>query len=416
MGLSNTERAVCDDIRQRAEFLLRELGEHVAIPTGRGYAPGLREYRALLMERLTRLGADVEVLVGDDRPQWLEVGDSNECRHTESDASSDAVEELVNESALVVRAERTGSGTGPRVLLCGHIDTVHDPQGDFRELTPDDGGAKVRGPGAVDMKGGTLIALTALEALHEHGVELNWTYLLNSDEETGSFHSMRVLRETAAHCDVGLVTEPALPGGALAIERMGSGQFKVEVFGQSAHVGREFEKGVSAVTELAAVITALSKLAEPEKGKIVNVGPLRGGGVTNAVPDYAACWGNARFRDPQAGEELGAAIDALATDGEVLPRVVVHRKWNRPAKPETDAVRELASTVKQVADELGQPMEFVRTGGVCDGNVLQAAGLPVVDTLGVRGGNLHRLDEFVEVASLVERCQMMAVVLNRLGR
>src|SRR5690606_3909213 len=103
-----------------------------------------------------------------------------------------------------------------------------------------------RGPGAADMKGGVLIALCALEALDAAGVDLNWTVLLNSDEETGSFQSARVLREAAKQHDIGICVEPALPGGALAIERMGSGQFMIEVHGRSAHVGREFTKGVSA--------------------------------------------------------------------------------------------------------------------------------------------------------------------------
>lgn len=413
MGLSETERTLCQDIAGRAEQLLQELTEHVAIPTGRGYGPGLQRYRGLLVERLNRLGADVELLVGDARPGWLEIG-GRPGGETADQTDAQALSE-VSESAVTARAVRTVNDTAPRILIAGHMDTVHDPNGSFRTLTVEQGGAVARGPGAVDMKGGTLIALTALEVLHAHGVELNWTYLLNSDEETGSFHSMRLLQDTARTCAVGLVTEPALPGGGLAIERMGSGQFKVDVFGQSAHVGREFEKGVSAVVKLAEVITALSKLAEPDAGRIVNVGPLQGGGVTNAVPDYAACWGNVRFADPEAGEQLGAAIDALTTGADAMPRVVVHRRWNRPAKPETDDVRTLATVVHGAAGDLGQAMEFVRTGGVCDGNVLQAAGLPVIDTVGVRGGNLHRLDEFVEVPSLVERCQLMAVVLARLG-
>jgi len=274
------------------------------------------------------------------------------------------------------------------------------------------------GPGAVDMKGGIELAMATLEALHRHEVDLNWTVLLNSDEETGSFQSERVLREIAAEHDYGIALEPALADGSLAIERMGSGQFKVEAFGRAAHVGREFEKGVSAVTKLGEVLVALGAMADVDAGMIVNVGPLQGGPVTNAVPDYAACWGNVRYRDPEAGERLGMQIDGVATDGDegALPRVVVHRHWNRPAKPLTPGVERFAHLARTAAEDLDQQLPFAKTGGVCDGNILQDAGLPTIDTLGIRGGNLHREDEFIEIPSLVERAQLLAVLLMRLAR
>ncbi len=300
------------------------------------------------------------------------------------------------------------------MLLVGHLDTVHDPQGSFRELTVSDDGHRATGPGAADMKGGVLIALAALEALAHVGIALRWRMLLNSDEETGSFRSDPALHAAAKDNDLGIVVEPALPGGALAVERVGSGQVKVEVFGRSAHAGRDFTKGISAVVKLAEVIRRLDGLAEPDKGLVVNVGPLLGGSVTNTVPDHAACWGNARYPDAASGRELGAAIDALAEDGQ-LPRVVVHRAWNRPAKPTTGAVSRFAAEAQQVAGDLGLSLPLVATGGVCDGNILQDAGLPTLDSLGVCGGNLHRDDEFIEVPSLVDRCRLLAVLLARIA-
>jgi glutamate carboxypeptidase len=315
---------------------------------------------------------------------------------------------------LIARSE--AGGGSPRVLIVGHLDTVHPPDSPFRALTIQADGATAVGPGAVDMKGGIVIALAALEALARAGAGVNWTMLLNSDEETGSFSSERVLRAEAARHDVGIVLEPALPGGGLAVERMGSGQFMIEVFGRSAHVGRDFEKGVSAVNRLAEVIVALARLADPGRGRIVSVGPLAGGAVTNAVPDHAACWGNVRYRDREAGEELARAVDALATAEDAMPRVAVRRHWNRPAKPLTPDVERLALAAREAAADLGQEMPFSSTGGVCDGNILQDAGLPTIDTLGVRGGNLHRTDEFVEVPSLAGRCELLAVLFLRLSR
>ncbi len=401
---SELEEAVCRAIALRHDAMVNDLAEYVAIPTGKGHTPGLDALRERVVERLTSLGASVSLEPGEPKPAWLE-GPGGVQRNAAAGRA---------DPPPVVVARRSG-GSGPRVLIAGHLDTVFEPDGAFQTMTAQDDGEHASGPGVVDMKGGVVLALHALECLAEAGVDLNWTVLLNSDEETGSFTSEAVLRRVAAEHDFGIAVEPALPDGGLAIERMGSGQFCVDVFGRSAHAGREFEKGVSAVTKLGEMLVELSQLVDLERGKIVNVGPLLGGPVTNAVPDYAACWGNVRYRDPAAGDELAEQIDALATADDAMPRVVVHRRWNRPAKPETDAVRRFAELTRDAAESLGQTMPFARTGGVCDGNILQDAGLATLDTLGVRGGNLHRTDEFIELSSLVERAQLLAVVLSRLA-
>jgi glutamate carboxypeptidase len=79
------------------------------------------------------------------------------------------------------------------------------------------------------------------------------------------------------------------------------------------------------------------------------------------------------------------------------------------------AVERLGLLARGVAEDLGQELPFAKTGGVCDGNQLQAAGLPTIDTLGVRGGGLHTPQEWIDLSSLVERCQLLAVLLARLG-
>lgn len=397
MGLSELEQAVCESLAERRDRFYADLEEQVAISTGHNYQPGLDLAREVLTTRLQALGAGVTYREGLPGPPWLErAGD----------------QEGADAQPIVIATHRA-AGRSPRILLVGHLDTVHDPEGDFQELAADEDGVVARGPGAADMKGGLVIALAALEALRDHKIDFTWTFLLNADEETGSFGSEAVLREMAACHDVGIVLEPALADGSLALERMGSGQFMIEVFGRSAHVGREFDKGVSAVTRLGEVLVSLGALADPERGRIVNVGPVVGGSVTNAVPDYAACWGNLRYADRETGDNLAAKLDALATEADAMPRVVVHRHFNRPAKPATDAVRALANLARTAAEDLGQSLPFATTGGVCDGNILQDAGLPTIDTLGVRGGNLHRTDEFIEIPSLVERAQLLAVFLLR---
>lgn len=398
MPLTGEEQKLCRSIASRGPALLEDLRLHVGIPTGGFNMAGLDETRARFMERLARLGGKSELIPGDAKPEWLDA-----------DRPPTAAP-----PALVCRGPASKGG-GKRILISGHLDTVHDPKSPFRALTVSADGKTATGPGCVDMKGGLVIAMAALEALAEAGAGSSWTVIFNSDEETGSYHSDRALRAEAARHDFGLALEPALPDGGLVIERPGSGQFMFECTGRAAHVGRDFTSGVSAVTALARVLLQVDALSDPAAGVVASVGPLEGGHATNIVPDRARAWGNVRFRTEELGESVAGRLDALATAPDAMPGVRIFRSFNRPAKPLTPGTQKLADAAHAAAEDLGQKLPFGRSGGVCDGNNLQAAGLPVIDTLGVRGGGLHTPQEWIELASLVERCQLLAVLISRLG-
>ncbi len=388
---------VLDSIAARRQAMLDDLRLHVGIPTGLNNSSALAETRQRFCERLVNLGASVELIQGDPKPAWLEgATDSN----------------LRIPPTAVCRRKKTGALA--HVLIAGHLDTVHDPAGSFRELSISPDGKTATGPGCVDMKGGLVIALAALEALEECGVPVSWSFVLNSDEETGSYHSNRALRSIAKEHTVGLALEPAMANGALATARGGSGQFMIDCRGKSAHVGRDFASGISAVDALCRTVVAAHGLSDTTRGVCVNVGPLQGGTATNVVPDHARAWGNVRFPLPAAAETLGASLDALARGSATdLPHVTLERSFHRPAKPASPASDKLAALAREVAEELGQSLPFGTTAGVCDGNNLQDAGLPTIDTLGVRGGGLHTPQEWIELASLVERAQLLAGVMMR---
>lgn len=390
--LTESEKRVCGIIAGKHGGLLEDLRLHVGLPTGGGNLKAIERSRSLLTERLNALGAATVQTPGDPKPAWLGA-------------------QIQIPPSSVTSHLRPGM---PSVLIAGHLDTVHDPEGPFRELSIAPDGRTATGPGCVDMKGGLVIAVAALEALTEAGINCSWSFFLNADEETGTYHSQRALREASRTHDFGLAIEPALAGGELAIERVGSGQFLVEVHGKAAHVGRAFTEGISAVTKLGEILVEIGKMPRPERGMVANVGPLVGGKAANAVPDYASGFGNVRFPDEACSQELGAMLDALATPGESLPKVRIQRSFNRPAKPEIPATRALAERARGVAEDLGQKLPFAKTGGVCDGNIMQHEGLPTIDTLGVRGGGLHTPDEWIELSSLVERCQLLAVLVMRL--
>jgi glutamate carboxypeptidase len=400
MSLSATEHKVVSLLASRRSELVQDLAAWVAVPSQSGYATGLDTMRELLIARLRKLGATCELVPGDAAPLWLREG-----------AASPGV------APPTLLARRWQSPGSRRVLLCGHIDTVHDHRGPFRELVIASDGMRAIGPGCADMKGGLLVAIAALEALDACGVSVPWGFAINSDEETGSFHSDRTLRQEAASGYVcGLVFEPAMPDGGLVVERPGSGQFMIECRGQAAHVGRDFAKGVSAVRALAEACTRTIDLADVARGILVNIGPLEGGPATNIVPDRALAWGNVRCFSASAEQAAREGLRSIEQRREQLPTTAVELIMNRPAKPRTPEVEHLALAARSAALDLGQELPFGVTGGVCDGNNLQAAGLPVIDTLGVHGGGLHTTDEWIELDSLVHRAQLAALLIMRLAQ
>ncbi|MBL8990716.1 MAG: M20/M25/M40 family metallo-hydrolase [Phycisphaerae bacterium] len=403
MGLSDRELKFARAVERRRDSLLEDLRLHVGLPTGMGNSPALDESRERFAARCRDLGAVCELIPGDPKPDWLDAWS----RAGAASAPDGPPPTLV--------CRRAGPPGVPHALIAGHLDTVHDPHGSFRQLSIAAGGATATGPGCVDMKGGLVIAMAALEALAECGEPVGWTFMLNSDEETGSFCSDRALRAEAAsgRYVAGLALEPAMSKGELAIERGGSGQFLIDCRGRAAHVGRDFAAGVSAVNALAECIVSAAGLSRPAEGVCVNVGPLRCTTPPNVVPDRAWAWGNVRFPMPSAGASLERQLAQLARDG--LPHVAVTSTLNRPAKPMNGAVEQLGLLARGASEDLGRPLPFARTAGVCDGNNLQAAGLPTIDTLGVRGGGLHTTEEWVEIASLVERATLFGVILLRIG-
>jgi glutamate carboxypeptidase len=391
-----------DWLATRREELVADLAKIVAMPTGHGHREGLSACRGFFENRLRALGARVEYVPGAPRPEWIREGGITSVAPRE------------RPPLLVARKETSGATC--RVLLCGHIDTVHDPASAFRELSVASGGSRATGPGCADMKGGLLVALSALEAAERANLPLSWTFLLVSDEETGSFHSGAALQHEAGQgYDAGLVFEPALPDSGLVVERPGSGQFMIECRGRAAHAGRDFAHGVSAVRALADAVTRACDLADPAQGVIVNIGPLEGGSATNIVPDCARAWGNVRFFSEGACHRVCENLDALNADQGHLPSTRVVRVINRPSKARTPGVSKLAELARDASLELGRELPFGTTGGVCDGNNIQAGGVPVIDTLGVRGGGLHTHDEWIELDSLVERAQLSTLLLCSLA-
>lgn len=421
--LSARRAELLSRLSARLPQMLDDLRRYVLIDTGPGTAAdaGLRTLRDLIGARLAALGAEMRLVPGAHKPAWLAVPDPN--------GHADTV--IEPPSTLIARAHRHD---GPAVLLAGHLDTVHPCGGAFRGLEASADGRFVRGPGAVDMKGGLVLVVHALEVLAELGIACNWTVLLNSDEETGSFASADALRDEAARTDAhgqrvycaGLAVEPAIGGPAsqdgtmsglwkLASARGGSGQCMIEVTGKRAHVGRDPASGISAVAELCRRLLAAQALTDIAQGDVVNFSTLWCPDAPNVVPGQAMAWANTRFTGPDRGSALAAKLAALQTEGDALPRVRVQQTLSRPAKPATATSDALAQQYVQIAAAYGHQVATTMTGGVCDGNNLQAAGLATIDSLGVCGGGLHTTTEWVDVQSMPMRAACLAEMIAALA-
>ncbi len=307
-----------------------------------------------------------------------------------------------------------------RVLLMIHYDTVFGVDHVFqacRDIEED----KLGGPGVADAKGGIVVIRNALQALHQNGwqPDIGWTVILNPDEEVGSLSSTGYMAQVANAFDFGLLFEPSLPSGELVSNRKGSGNFDFVVRGRAAHAGRHFEDGRNAVALLSRVLVQLDDLNGQRKGTTINVGAVQGGGPVNIVPDLAIGRFNARVLDQESQwwfeGKLKQIIEA-ANQQEGLS-VELHGGVTSPPKQLTPEIESLMRAIETVyREQLGKPLAWRATGGVCDGNKLAAAGLPNIDTLGPVGDGLHSSKEWVQPSSLAEKAYVIASILERYDR
>ena len=121
-------------------------------------------------------------------------------------------------------------------------------------------------------------------------------------------------------------------------------------------------------------------------------------------------------RPTRAAQAVRLARLPIATvSAEHDVRIHRHGGFARPPKPFDARTERLFGLVRDCGAALGQAIGWRDTGGVCDGNNIAACGVPVVDTMGVRGGKIHSMEEFLIVDSLAERAALSALTVLRLA-
>lgn len=401
---STDEQQILRWLDQHDKQQLIELQQHVNLNTGTLNKTGIDAYRTLLAEELGALGFDLETISA-------EPFDVLSCEHKQLQFASHLL------------ATRKGA-KGQRLLLSGHMDTVFSAEDSFQTLTIGTDGT-LSGPGVADMKGGIVAMLQALRALHALGLldGTQLTVFLNSDEEFGSLSSRSALETLAPKHDLGLVFESSYEQ-LMTNERKGLGQARLKITGRESHAGGAHEAGVSANLEIAHKVIAIEALTDYDKGNTVNTGTLKGGEKRNTVPGCAEAYIDLRYPSPEAGPALEQALKNIAAERSTshpsypeLPKIELWTALHRPVKAKHEKVDHLLDEIDAIATSLGDPIQGRRkSGGGTDGSILQAVGLPSVDSIGVDGSGAHSQREQSSVQSLQARTRLIALLIHRLSQ
>jgi len=302
----------------------------------------------------------------------------------------------------------TARSTQKPVLLLGHLDTVW-PLGTLKTMPWRRAEGRLWGPGILDMKAGVVMALTAIQTLQQLKLARPVILLLNSDEEVGSTISRPITEKLSLESSAVLVLEPA-QGLAYKTARKGVGQYNVHVTGVGAHSGVDFERGHSAVLELAKLVQTISGFTNLERKLTVNCGVIAGGTRSNVVPSQAFTEVDVRI----AKASDAAYVDKLFRSLKVSDphcKLTITGGINRPPMERKPGTIALFKKARSLAAELGFALEEASTGGGSDGNFTAALGVPTLDGMGAVGDGAHAAHESIIIEHLVPRTALLAAMI-----
>jgi glutamate carboxypeptidase len=310
---------------------------------------------------------------------------------------------------LVCRFPLSGLKKRTQIMALGHSDTVW-PTGTLRQMPFRRAKGRLWGPGVLDMKAGLALFVFAMRAIRELDIPVarNVVLQLNSDEETGSRTSRALTEENAKRSHCVLVLEPGQGlGGHLKTARKGIGDYRLRVRGVAAHAGVDFEKGASAVVELARQIERIVGFTDLAKGITVNPGVISGGTRSNVIAAEAEAHIDiriARLRDAASLEKKFRGLKAF----DKRCSLELTGGLNRPPMERSKAGAALFGLARRAAAELGLDLKESSTGGGSDGNFTAALGVPTLDGLGAVGEGAHAAHESILVNRMADRVALLA--------
>ena len=408
--LDATERAIADAASQRSAGGLALLERLVNINSGTMNFAGVREVGGILRAELDKLGFET---------RWVDGAAFGRAGH--------------------LIAERTG--TGPRLLLIGHLDTVFEPSNHFQKYEKLND-TTARGPGVIDMKGGDVIMLESFKALAAAGVldKMSITAVFSGDEESAGTPQNLARADLMAAAKksqfaVGFEDGSGDPHTAV-ISRRGAGSWTVTSTGTPAHSSQIFRSdiGDGAIFESARILQEFRERLSTQQYLTFNPGYAIGGtdikrdsgqsgglalGKTNVVAKEMIVKGDMRTLSPEQLTTTKATMTEIVSHS--LPHTsssIVFEDGYPPLAP-TDGNRRLLSIYDGVSRALG-------IGGVVAVDPMRAGAADVsfaapfipsaIDALGLAGWDDHTDKETADLRMFGPQIKRAAVFLYRLSR
>ena len=342
------------------------------------------------------------------------------------------------ERAGHLTAERAGDG--PTVLLIGHLDTVFEPSSPFQHYEAR-GESEAAGPGTTDMKGGDVVLIYALRALHRARVldRLNVRVVMTGDEESSGrplSAARKALVDAAAGAAyaIGFEDGDSDPGTAV-ISRRGSTRWSLQTTGLPAHSSQIFtdEVGAGAIYEIARILSAFYDRLSTEPNLTFNPGVIVGGtettfdpaqatgtafGKNNVVAELATVSGDLRALSAEQYEHAKTTMKEIIAGH--LPRTTATLTFSDgyPPLAPTDGNRALLERYSEASKDLGfGPVTAVdpRKAGAADVSFVAGLVPQILDGVGLMGRGGHTVDEVADLTTLPSQTKRAALLLFRLA-
>ena len=405
--LSRTEKKIVEKVKAMDEAAIDFLEKVVNINSGTMNLDGVRKVGAEFDTAFQAIGFNTE---------WIEMP-----------------KEMNRAGHLFARIQ---GNKGKKLLLIGHLDTVFEADSPFQTFERD--GDMAYAPGGNDMKGGNVVILYALKALHELNLlnDASITVAYTGDEErTGKPLSIsrKDLIAAAKSSDIALGFETATGFNNATIARRGASGWKVETAGKRAHSSGVFSErtGAGAIFELARILHRFYQEVRGEQYLTFNPGNLLGGtfvdynslkssgtafGKTNVVAQTALVYGGLRFISEEQKENARAKMRAIVADHLPSTNATITFTDSYPAMGPTEENKALLKQLSEVSVALGfGEVEGYDPGrrGAADISFV-ADYVPGLDGLGSMGKGAHTPQETVDLATFNALIQRTAVFIYRL--
>lgn len=409
--LSSEEKKLVKYIDEQNDEAVALLKQIVNMNSGTMNFEGVRAVGDVLMPLFAELGMEV---------RWADGASFDRAGH------------------LVAKIE---GGKGKKILMIGHLDTVFEPDSPNQEWIPVDENT-VKGPGIADMKGGDIIILQSLRALHAQGLlkDMNITVVMTGDEElSGSplSESKKELIEAAKWADVALGFEngDGNPYTANVARRSSSG-WKVTVTGNAAHSSQIFKPtvGAGAIYEASRILYQFYEELSTEEFLTFNPGVIVGGttvnydsdgnsgsafGKDNVVSKDATITGDIRCLTPEQLSKTQETMKRIVADHLPGTDAMITFKEGYPPFAPTEGNYELLEQFSQVSQDLGlDPVTPVNPSdaGAADISFTSEYIEMGIDGMGMAGADDHTIRETGFLPALPLQSKRAAVLLYRLGR